>query len=155
MKKIFLIIIGVLIVLISVTLALQENQSSVAIPTYAPTEFPVSSSTVSVNYENFTKNPNAIEVGNGVYNINEAMTNPNLGFAFLYSESDDSIYISIDKEPLSQTREQASQYLLNLLDINQAVACTLKVYVGVPYVVSSTLTGQNLGLSFCPGSIKL
>ncbi len=155
MKKLFLIVIGLLVLLISVTLIFLNRQTPAATPAYQPTIFPVSSSSVSVNYETITKNPNAIEVSAGMYNLNESQSNPNVGYALLYSEADDSIYISIDKEPLSQTREQASQYLLGLLNVTQEVACTLKVYVGVLYSVNNTLSGQNLGLSFCPSSMKL
>ncbi len=155
MKKIILIVVGILLGLILVTLIWEAEPSSNNNPNFTPSEFPVNSPAVSVSYDNLTKNPNTIQVSDGMYNLNEATTNPDLGFSFLYSELDNSIYVSLDKLPISETRERASEYLVNLLNISNEVACDLKVYVGVPYAVDANVSGRNLGLSFCPGSEKL
>ncbi|MEK7549956.1 MAG: hypothetical protein AAB519_03175 [Patescibacteria group bacterium] len=72
-----------------------------------------------------------------------------------YSKDSHSFFISLYKFPLEETRLRAEKYLLQKLGITEKEACALDVTVKVNMSISATLAGQDLGLSFCPGSVDL
>ncbi len=71
-----------------------------------------------------------------------------------YSKRFDWFSILIFAEPAAQYRKEAESELLRLTGMSQAQACNFKVYVQR----STDLTGpkdfQDIGLSFCPGSVS-
>jgi hypothetical protein len=104
---------------------------------------------------NFTAQEGVVDLGSGLYSFEEKLQTEGKGFSILYSANKNSYTIAIKKLPLSQHRENASKYFLELLKIDEKTACEMNVYVGVPYSVDAAYSSQNLGLSFCPESIDL
>lgn len=76
-------------------------------------------------------------------------------YNIVYAEESSSFSISLNKEPVSETRLQVEAYLKNILGISETQMCDLKIFMGVPNDVNPVLSGQNLGFSFCPGSVQL
>lgn len=77
-------------------------------------------------------------------------------FSVQYSESDSEFLISLINEPIGEARRDAEKYLRNTLMLTDAQLCELVTAVTVtPDVNESYSTYANLGLSFCPGSVKL
>ena len=134
------------------------NASSTPInplPNYSDDKIPIRTDQGIVNIVNIKNIPKVQDVGKGMFHLQGTLDNSNSGFSFLYSENDGSFSIAIEKEPISINRKLASEYFLDLLKITTVEACKLKVLVGVPYGVNQGLSGQNLGLSFCSGSVPL
>jgi hypothetical protein len=109
----------------------------------------------SVQTTDITKLPEIKSIGDGTYSLDGTRSDKNAGFSLVYYKSDNSYAIAILNEPIAQNRIAASKYLLELLQISEADACKLNVYIGTIYSVNQQLAGQNLGLSFCPGAIQL
>jgi hypothetical protein len=108
-----------------------------------------------VSARNPAQSTNFADIGSGVYISDERQLGKEAGFSMSYFSEDGSIAIDISRQPLATYREKASRYLLQELGITEAEACELNVYVGVTYETDKVLTGKNLGLSFCPGSVEL
>ena len=99
--------------------------------------------TISVN--NIYKKSDKILSNNGVaFEDNE-------DYYIAYYPDDNSFTIVIHNRDVNLGREKAEIGFLNDLGITQEQACKLTVILGVPYSVSENLSGQNFGLSFCPG----
>jgi hypothetical protein len=81
-------------------------------------------------------------------------TTPN-GFAIAYNASSHFFTISLDREPLANTRAASETFLLSALGITQNDLCGLNYYVGTSAYTNSFYTGKNLGFSFCPGATIL
>jgi hypothetical protein len=109
----------------------------------------------SVEVTDITKLPEIVAVGDDAYSLDGTRSDKNAGFSLVYYEADNSYAIAILNEPIAQNRVAASKYLLELLQISEADACKLNVYIGTLYSVNPQLSGQNFGLSFCPGAVKL
>ena len=75
-------------------------------------------------------------------------------FEIVYG-TDNSIQIGLTKEPLKQSRLAAEKQLRVFFPLADEQLCKLNVFLGVPAQVNETFAGQNLGLSFCPGAVKL
>ena len=101
-----------------------------------------------VKVKDFTKNYQAATPGNGLLVDNGQ-------YSISYSTSDQSFLITLESKPLKTARAAAEQDILNRLNITQAQACQLKVSVKVPLNVDPNYAGNELGLSFCPGSVPL
>ena len=101
------------------------------------------------------KLPEISPLGDGVYSLEGTRSDKSAGFSMVYYEMDNSYSIAVLNEPIAENREAASKYFLEVLQISEADACKLKVYIGTTYDVNQELSGQNLGLSFCPGAVKL
>ncbi len=99
--------------------------------------------------------PETKDVGSGMFHLEISEIEPTAKFALLYSENDDSFSLAVLDSPVSYHRDRASEYMLILLKISKEEACQLNFFVGVPYDIDSNLSGINLGLSFCPGSVPL
>jgi hypothetical protein len=69
--------------------------------------------------------------------------------------NDSSISIVLLKEPLGESRLAAEKSLKNLFPVSNSTLCSLKLTVAVPMSISSIYSGENLGLSFCPGAVQL
>lgn len=94
-------------------------------------------------------------LGDGFYHIDGGNVDTDLPYSILYNETDYSYSISLEASPLSSTRQRVSNDLLTMLGISATEACKLNVYVGVTYDIDQYLSGQNLGLSYCPDSVPL
>jgi hypothetical protein len=57
--------------------------------------------------------------------------------------------------PLQDTRARAQKYFIQKLNVTEAEACLLRVTVMVTPDVSQSLSGKDLGMSFCPSSTDL
>lgn len=75
---------------------------------------------------------------------------------FFTSGSENRILISLLAEPLGETRKNAEVELRASLKLSDADICALSnLEVWTLPSVSETYSGENLGLSFCPGSVLL
>lgn len=75
---------------------------------------------------------------------------------FFTSGSENRILISLLAEPLGETRKNAEVELRSSLKLSDADICALSnLEVWTLPSVNETYSGQDLGLSFCPGSILL
>ena len=63
--------------------------------------------------------------------------------------------IWLNKKPLSGARLKAEESLRAITKLSNEKLCQLDVFMWVPPEVDEEYTGQNLGLSFCPGSATL
>jgi len=63
--------------------------------------------------------------------------------------------ITIYAEPIGAMRKTAEAALRNRLGMTDTQLCSVDVTVATAPGVSDTYDGTNLGLSFCPGSVKL
>jgi hypothetical protein len=79
----------------------------------------------------------------------------NASYSIFFVSTDQSFNITLLKEPISQTRQAAEQYLMAKLNISQSDMCRLRYSVMVPNFVDTTYSGTNLGFSFCPGATQL
>lgn len=77
------------------------------------------------------------------------------GFAIGYRTPSQFFTIALEKEPLSQTRKDAENFLLSVLGISQSDLCSLNYYIGTDIQTNSLFAGKNLGFSFCPGATVL
>ena len=121
--------------------------------------------TVATDYENtivvsdFRKATTTIEDTNnpGRYHLagGTGLAQVEAPYLIVYTESDQSFNISLELEPLADTRRQAEQYLMQNLGITQDDMCWLRYAVLVPYEVNQIYAGKNLGFSFCPGATQL
>jgi len=126
------------------------------LPVSSNETIPIQTSTGLVLISDIKNLPEVQDVGKGMYHLQGPVDSSGLvNFALLYSTKDNSFSISIERDPIAQNRILASEYLVSLLNISKSEACQLKVLLGVPYSVNEQLSGKNLGLSFCPGSINL
>lgn len=77
-------------------------------------------------------------------------------FEIQYDDTRFEFLIVLVSEPLSQSRTDAENFLLEKLNVDKETLCTLNVFVAVPLDVNE-FYGQyrNLGLSFCPDSVQL
>lgn len=79
----------------------------------------------------------------------------NLPYLIEYISETNYFGISIQKEPLGETRKMAEQYLQKTLGLTEDKMCSLRYQLSVPDSVNSHYAGQNLGFSFCPDAVKL
>lgn len=166
MKIIIIGVITFLIIAIAATLLVDRSDIIPApeqftdfgtnvVPTENIDTRPITPSDSSTQVTDITKLPEVVDVGEGMYSLNGTRSNPNANFSLVFSEIDNSYSIAILAEPIAGNRIEASKYFLELLQINEATACSLKVYVGTVASVNPTLSGQNLGLSFCPDALQI
>ena len=167
MKKIFLIL-GLLIVAIVATFYLGYNSTQKPAIVEEFTDLgtsikpisnietkPVSDTNPNNRVTDITKLPEVLDIGDGMYSLNGTRSNAQANFSLVYSNIDNSYSIAILAEPVDLNRIEASKYFLELLQTDEVTACTLNVYVGTVAAVNENLSGKNLGLSFCPGSMTL
>lgn len=105
--------------------------------------------------DNFPKIEGVIDLGSGLYSLEEKLLNEGKGFSVLYSSNNNSYTVAITKLPLNVHREEAGKYFLDLLNIDEATACKMNVYVGVAASISAAYSSKDLKFSFCPGAVKL
>lgn len=77
-------------------------------------------------------------------------------FSILYLEVGQSFSISLNEEPLSESREKAEQYLMTALGISPQEMCSLPYLLGTTVSVNETYGSiTNLKFSFCEGAVRL
>lgn len=74
-------------------------------------------------------------------------------YIILYIAETQFFNVALLKEPISTSRKNAEQYLLEHLGVSKEQLCQLDYMVSVPYTVNEFYTSQSLGFSFCQGSI--
>jgi hypothetical protein len=99
--------------------------------------------------------PEAVDLGDGMYSLEGTRSDKGAAFSMLYSKTDNSYSIAILAEPIKGNRDAASRYFLEILQTDEATACSLNVYIGTVAGINPRLAGQNLGLSFCPNAVKI
>ena len=72
-----------------------------------------------------------------------------------FTDTADIFMIGLFQEPIAQSRKKAEQYLMEHLGISQSQMCELQYMVTVPADINEFYSGQNLGFSFCPGSVQI
>ncbi|MBX9765587.1 hypothetical protein K2X83_03020 [Patescibacteria group bacterium] len=76
-------------------------------------------------------------------------------FVIIVSPGGNYIQITIYGTPVGRYRKEAERLLLNYFGISEDDACTIPYLVVPAYDTESEYAGTNVGLSFCPGSVKL
>jgi len=76
-------------------------------------------------------------------------------FNIVYFAEYDFFQISLETEPLAESRQNAEDIFLSQLQVSEADACRLNVSVRTRLEVSQFYAGTELGLSFCPDSVEL
>jgi hypothetical protein len=78
-----------------------------------------------------------------------------LAYQVQFLKGTSEITIGIFKKPFGATRKTAEGTLRKFFPLPNALLCRLKIEVLIPGPVDRQLSAQNLGLSFCPGSVRL
>lgn len=107
----------------------------------------------SVTVPDFTKTdqPDVASATNGYQVAGSAESS----FQILYFPADSGFLVTLNAEPLGETRRDAEKALRAELNLSDAELCKLKADVGTTYSVSPGYAGKSLGLSFCPGAVAL
>jgi hypothetical protein len=103
-----------------------------------------------------TGHPSDKESNGTYYDVTQDSSGNELNpdFSIVYG-TDSSVSIGLLAEPLSQARLHAEAMLRKLIPLTDAQLCALDVSVMVPASVSDVYAGTDVGLSFCPGAVKL
>lgn len=75
----------------------------------------------------------------------------NSDYYMAYYPQDQAFVITLLNSDIKTARDNAERDLLKTLGIDEQVSCQLKVSITVPYGVNADASGQEYGLSFCPG----
>jgi hypothetical protein len=75
----------------------------------------------------------------------------NSDYYMAYYPQDQAFVITLLNSDIKTARNNAERDLLAVLGIDEQVSCQLKVSITVPYSVNADASGQEYGLSFCPG----
>lgn len=76
-------------------------------------------------------------------------------FSITYRKTDGLFTMLLRAEPLGAVRAEASQKLLDLLQVSKQEACNLIVDVRIASTTNSLYEGKYIGLPFCEWSIPL
>lgn len=98
---------------------------------------------------------NADDVGGGAYIFAGGLSQPNPRYVLTYFESYDFFQVSLEDIPLDQVRLLAEDELRIRLGVSDEILCDLDISVRTRIEVSYEMTGKELGLSFCDGSVSL
>jgi hypothetical protein len=74
----------------------------------------------------------------------------NDSFVITYYGTDSSVFVTLNREPIAQSRIEAEQSFLRTFGLKKAEACRLNVVLNVTGSVAPYAAGQDYGLSFCP-----
>lgn len=161
MKKFLIIVILVValapIIIIGVSLLRSEEAPETPQGNNTQDQFPIGSqapSEATPDISAILNRPETESVGDGAY-VLESDKSGARSYSITYAEFDNSYAIALYTFPLSSARLAAESELRSILQINDASICQLRITVAVPMGISETYGGQDLGLSFCPGSTQL
>ncbi len=76
-------------------------------------------------------------------------------YNIIFDKSDSSFLISLNEEPLSQSRKNAETFLMSKTGLSETQLCSLNYYLGTDYSVNEQYDSGNLGFSFCPNAVVL
>lgn len=71
-------------------------------------------------------------------------------YHIVYYDMDSSVFITLNKKPLVETRKQAEQAFLQKFGLQKAEACRITVVLNTTKYVDPLAAGRDYGLSFCP-----
>ena len=108
-------------------------------------------STVAVPDFTQTNQPSYASATNG-YQVAGA---DNADFQILYYPQNSGFNITLNKEPIGSVRLEAEAALRAQLRLTNTQLCALTVQVATTMDINPTYSGENLGLSFCPGAVVL
>lgn len=100
---------------------------------------------------NTTQDP----VNQGYYHIGATASDTTASFAISYINDTQFFGIALLREPLSTSRQEAEQYLMQQLGISQDEMCKLNYTMSVSNDVNQYYAGDSFGFSFCPGAMPL
>lgn len=134
-----------------------ETSSVERIETGGTTNFPIKEDNVeTLPVRDFKSDPGVTSWGDdATLVLGDGLIADEPAFQIFYYEADKSFSIAILQEPIAEVRTVAEVQLLERLQISATDACKLFISVTVPSFVNENLSGQNLGLSFCPGAVQL
>jgi hypothetical protein len=168
MNKSLIKIVGAIVVLLFVGLVtyllIERGNNMPATDDKTGTEFPIGGGDSDSDTENpnipTPKNPiidasETVSLGGGSYVIAEGSTTVPPSYRIGYYEPDDSFTVTLYDAPFGETRLKAEEKLIEILGLTKNEACALRVTVAIPNEESATLSGKNLGLSFCGGATPL
>ena len=101
-----------------------------------------------------TEQPLRAAVGQ-YYEVGASAHATSSAYTVLYVDADKSIQVILHEQPIGKSRRLAEEFLLSTLHLTKGEACTLNYQVVTPDYVDQTYGGQNLGFSFCSGSVVL
>lgn len=81
--------------------------------------------------------------------LGEALFVDKQAYKITYYPDDQAFLITVLASPFETIRQAAEEEFLASLEINQAQACKLDVFITTPYSVNPNYAGQNHRLSFC------
>lgn len=143
-----LIIVGFALILAGLWWWLWPNST---VPGQGEQQRPVSGEGVLVNDPVMV----GVERAPGVYEISGNEIGIDVPFTIVYFRGYDFYQISLEQEPIGETRRAAEDRLLQQLGISTEEACRLDISVRTRLEVNYVYAGTELGLSFCPGSVTL
>lgn len=114
----------------------------------------------SIQVRDFKKDPRTVKDPENPgyyylgYHSTEGGTN-NIPYIIAYIEPTTSFTIGLFKEPISKSRKEAEQYLMENLGISGMQMCQLKYIVSVPTDVNEFYASQDLRFSFCPDAVAI
>lgn len=76
-------------------------------------------------------------------------------YVIIISPAKQYVQMTIYGTPVGRYRKEAEKFLLNYFGISEADACTTPYLVVPSDDTNSEYAGTNVGLSFCPGSVRL
>lgn len=176
MKKTFITVIAVLILLVGVGFAVFFSRApnstddivqsdTVGFPIAQNATAPVTSEEnfqqpLNLPTNDFLTSPDTYQdpVNAGYYSlgnpINQTATSTT-PYLIMYIESTRFFTIELVQEPIGEARTQTELYLEQRLGLSPSDLCKLNYTLSVPVSVSQEYAGKNLGFSFCPGATVL
>lgn len=76
-------------------------------------------------------------------------------YEIFYFTTDNTIAISLQDDNFAFARLSAENEIRSVLGLSDAELCDLEIRVTIPRFASEELSGQDVGLSFCPNSVNL
>lgn len=115
----------------------------------------VSDANKTVTTRDFRKDADVEVIDDVTYQIDEGSIGEDLTYQIYFDDVDKNITISLLKEPLQSSRLSAEVALVKRLEVNKNDLCSMNITVNTPAFVNEKYSGNNLGLSFCPGAVSL
>ncbi|MCU0678423.1 MAG: hypothetical protein MUF19_02440 [Candidatus Pacebacteria bacterium] len=120
------------------------------------TELPTLQGGDTVKARDFLSDADVVDWdGAGTYVLGAGQIDQKNAYQLFYFEADKSINVVLLTEPFGNIRKVAESQLLERLGVSEKDACSMDIRVSVPGFASESLSGRDLGLSFCPGSLEL
>jgi hypothetical protein len=127
-------------------------------PGQAPATLSIKTTTGNVfTVPNFTQgHPVASEPNGSYYYVTEDAEGNDMvsDYSIVYG-TDSSVSIGLLAEPIGEARRHAEAQLRKLIPVTDQELCSLYITVMVAPDVNEDYSATNLGLSFCPGAVKL